>query len=116
MALYSRARNTRLLVISLVMASLLTITVDYRGGQTGPFEAAGRATYTVVVTIQSAVSRVLHPIADDGCNTRSSRLELLAPCEVFMNNCPDALIVALKQRPIGPNWSRHSKRGSLGAA
>src|SRR6266516_1036422 len=62
MALYNRARNTRLLVITLVMASLLTITVDYRGGRSGPFEVAGRATYTVVVAVQSAVSRVIDPI------------------------------------------------------
>src|ERR671936_653049 len=62
MAVYGRARNTRLLVVSLVMASLLTITVDYRGGQSGPFEAAGRAAYTVVVAVQSAVSRVIHPV------------------------------------------------------
>jgi rod shape-determining protein MreC len=62
MALYNRARNTRFLVITLVMVSLLTITVDYRGGRSGPFEVAGRATYTVVATIQSAVSRVIDPI------------------------------------------------------
>jgi len=65
-ALYGRARNTRVLVISLVMASLVTITLDYRGGQSGPFEVAGRATYTVVAAIQSAVSRILHPIGAFG--------------------------------------------------
>jgi rod shape-determining protein MreC len=62
MALYGRARNTRVLVVSLVMISLLTITVDYRGGQRGPFEVAGRAVYTVVAAVQSAVAVVLHPI------------------------------------------------------
>ena len=62
MALYGRARNTRVLVISLVMASLLTITIDYRGGQRGPFEVAGRGAYNLVVAVQSVVSRVLHPI------------------------------------------------------
>jgi rod shape-determining protein MreC len=62
MALYGRTRNTRVLVVSLVMVSLLTITVDYRGGQRGPFEVAGRAAYTVVVAVQSAVAVVLHPI------------------------------------------------------
>jgi hypothetical protein len=30
MALYGRARNARLLVVTLVMLSLVTITVDYR--------------------------------------------------------------------------------------
>jgi rod shape-determining protein MreC len=62
MALYSRPRNTRLLVVSLVMASLLTITVDYRGGERGPLEAAGQGALQVVVALQSAVSKVVHPI------------------------------------------------------
>jgi len=61
-ALSRRVRSTRLLVISLVMASLLVITVDYRGGTSGPFEVAGRALQTVVGTLQSGVSRVLQPI------------------------------------------------------
>src|SRR6266568_647989 len=62
MALYGRARNTRLLVISLVMLSLATITVDYRGGDSGPFEVAGRSSLTVVGALQGAVNKVLHPI------------------------------------------------------
>lgn len=62
MALYSRPRNTRLLVVSLVMASLLTITVDYRGGEKGPLEAAGQGALQVVVALQSAVSAVIRPI------------------------------------------------------
>jgi rod shape-determining protein MreC len=62
MALYGRARNTRLLVITLVMLSLVTITVDYRGGQSGPFEVAGRSALTVVGALQGAVNKVLHPI------------------------------------------------------
>lgn len=64
MALYSRPRNTRLLVVSLVMVSLLTITVDYRGGDSGPLAAAGKATLTVVGAVQSAVSRVVRPVGD----------------------------------------------------
>jgi len=62
-ALYRRARSTRLLVITLVVASLLTITVDYRGGHGGPFEIAGRATQTVVGALQGAVSKVIHPVS-----------------------------------------------------
>src|SRR2546428_13655407 len=61
MALYGRVRNTRVLVVSLVMISLLTITVDYRGGQHGPFEVAGRAVYTVVAAVQAGVAAGLHP-------------------------------------------------------
>jgi rod shape-determining protein MreC len=62
MALYSRPRNTRLLVVSLVMVSLLTITVDYRGGEKGPLEAAGQGALQVVAALQSGVSRVVQPI------------------------------------------------------
>jgi rod shape-determining protein MreC len=64
MALYSRPRNTRVLVVSLVVASLLTITIDYRGGDAGPLAAAGKATISVVGALQSAVSRVVRPIGD----------------------------------------------------
>jgi rod shape-determining protein MreC len=62
MALYSRPRNTRLLVVSLVMMSLLTITVDYRGGEKGPLEVAGQGALQVVVALQSAVSNIVRPI------------------------------------------------------
>jgi rod shape-determining protein MreC len=62
MALYSRPRNTRLLVVSLVMMSLLTITVDYRGGEKGPLEAAGQGALQVVVALQSGVSKIVRPI------------------------------------------------------
>jgi len=62
MALYSRPRTTRLLVVSLVMLSLLTITVDYRGGQAGPLETMGKGALSVVGALQGAVSRVAQPI------------------------------------------------------
>ena len=64
MALYSRPRNTRLLVVSLVMASLIIITIDYRGGDSGPFEVAGRGALSVVGALQGAVSHVVRPIGD----------------------------------------------------
>jgi rod shape-determining protein MreC len=64
MALYSRPRNTRLLVVSLVMLSLLTITVDFRGGDNGPMEVAGKGALSVVGALQGAVSRVVHPVSD----------------------------------------------------
>jgi rod shape-determining protein MreC len=64
MALYRRTRSTRLLVVSLVMLSLLTITVDYRGGQTGPFATAGRSALSVIGPLQAAVSRVFRPIGN----------------------------------------------------
>jgi rod shape-determining protein MreC len=62
MALYRRARSSRLLVVSLVVVSLLTITVDYRGGQSGPLERVGEAALTVLAPLQSAVSKVFRPI------------------------------------------------------
>jgi rod shape-determining protein MreC len=64
MALYSRPRNTRLLVVSLVMLSLLTITVDFRGGQNGPLAEAGKGAEAVVGALQGAVSRVVRPISN----------------------------------------------------
>src|SRR6266567_785271 len=64
MALYRRARSTRLLVVSLVMASLITITVDFRGGQHGPLESFGsKLELTVIGPLQSAVSKVFHPVS-----------------------------------------------------
>jgi rod shape-determining protein MreC len=63
-ALYRRARTPRLLVISLVMLSLLTITVDYRGGDTGPLAAAGRGADSVMGPLQSAVSRIVRPVGN----------------------------------------------------
>jgi rod shape-determining protein MreC len=64
MALYSRPRTTRLLVISLVMLSLLTITVDYRGGENGPLEVVGRGGVAIVGALQGAVSHVVRPVTD----------------------------------------------------
>ncbi len=64
MALYRRTRSTRVLVMSLVMASLITITIDFRGGRNGPFESAGsKIALTVIAPLQSGVSRAFHPVA-----------------------------------------------------
>jgi len=63
-ALYRRTRSTRVLVMSLVMASLITITIDFRGGRNGPFESAGsKIALTVIAPLQSGVSRAFHPVA-----------------------------------------------------
>jgi rod shape-determining protein MreC len=63
-AIYRRARSTRLLVLSLVVVSLMTITVDFRGGRTGPFETFGsQVALTVVGPLQSAMTKVFHPVA-----------------------------------------------------
>jgi rod shape-determining protein MreC len=64
MAVYRRARSTRLLVVSLVMLSLLTITVDYRSGDSGPFAVVGRGMLSVIGPLQAAVARVARPVGD----------------------------------------------------
>jgi rod shape-determining protein MreC len=63
-ALRNRARSTRLLVVALVSASLITITVDYRQGDSGPLAAAGDAALTVISPLQEAVSKLTHPIGN----------------------------------------------------
>lgn len=62
MALRNRARSTRVLVVALVSASLITITVDYRQGDSGPLAAAGDAMLAIVSPLQEAVSKVTDPI------------------------------------------------------
>lgn len=64
MALPSRARNTRLLVVMLVAVSLLTITLDYRQGDSGPLAVAGDAALVIISPLQEAVSKVTHPIGN----------------------------------------------------
>jgi rod shape-determining protein MreC len=63
-ALRNRARSTRLLVVSLVSASLITITVDYRQGDSGPLAAAGDVALAVISPLQEAVSKVTDPIGN----------------------------------------------------
>jgi rod shape-determining protein MreC len=63
-ALRSRARSTRLLVVALVSISLVTITVDYREGADGPLSSVGDAALAVVSPLQEAVSKVTHPIGN----------------------------------------------------
>ena len=64
MALRNRARSTRLLVVTLVSASLITITVDYREGDAGPLNAVGDAALALITPLQEAVSKVTHPIGN----------------------------------------------------
>lgn len=62
MALSSRTRSARLLVVLLVSASLVTITLDYRQGPRGPLATAGDAALAAVSPLQEAVSKVTKPI------------------------------------------------------
>jgi rod shape-determining protein MreC len=63
-ALRQRARSTRLLVVSLVSISLVTITVDYRQGDDGPLAAGSEAALVVLTPLQEAVSKVTRPIGN----------------------------------------------------
>jgi rod shape-determining protein MreC len=63
-AIRQRSRSARLLVVSLVAASLAIITVDYRAGEQGPLAAAGRATSSALAPMQRAVSNVVQPISN----------------------------------------------------
>src|SRR6266508_4400721 len=64
MALPTRARSARLVVVALVSVSLLTITVDYREGNNGPLSSLGRAALTVMSPLQEVMSKVTHPIGN----------------------------------------------------
>ena len=64
MAIRQRSRSARLLVVSLVAASLAIITVDYRAGEEGPLAAAGRATSGALAPMQRAVSNVVQPVSN----------------------------------------------------
>ncbi|MGH2709714.1 MAG: rod shape-determining protein MreC [Actinomycetota bacterium] len=64
MSTYGRFRSTRLLVVGLLVASLVTITVDARGGDTGPLAAIGRVFGGVVGTLQEGISAVFRPVGN----------------------------------------------------
>jgi len=61
-ATYGRVRSTRLLVIGLLVASLVTITVDARGGDRGPLATLGRTFGAIVAPLQEGVAAVFRPI------------------------------------------------------
>lgn len=62
MAISRRDRSTRLLVIGLVVTSLVTVTLDFRGGSSGPLAAMGRTALTVVAPLQEVVSKAFRPV------------------------------------------------------
>lgn len=64
MVIRQRSRSARLLVVSLVAASLAIITLDYRAGERGPLAAAGRAVSSALAPMQRAVSSVVQPIGN----------------------------------------------------
>ena len=60
----SGPRNTRLLVIGLVAASLAIITLDFREGDAGPLAAMGRAAQAFMAPLQEGVTRATRPVDD----------------------------------------------------
>lgn len=64
MAIRQRPRSARLLVVALVSVSLAIITLDYRGGTTGPLASLGRAAKAGIAPLQAAVTDVTRPIAN----------------------------------------------------
>src|SRR5438552_5963621 len=63
MALQRRTRSTRMLVITLVTLSLVTITIDYKQGSSGPLADAGKAALTVISPMQDAVTKAFRPVS-----------------------------------------------------
>lgn len=62
MATHGRIRSTRLLVVGLLLASLATITLDARGGESGPLAAVGRVLGGIVGPLQEGVAAVFRPV------------------------------------------------------
>jgi rod shape-determining protein MreC len=59
---YRRVRSTRLLVVGLLVASLVTITLDARGGREGPMATLGRGLGAVIGPLQEGVAAVVQPL------------------------------------------------------
>jgi rod shape-determining protein MreC len=59
-----RPRSTRLLVVALVSISLAVITLDYRGGETGPLAGVGSAAKAFMAPMQQAVTAITEPVRD----------------------------------------------------
>jgi rod shape-determining protein MreC len=57
-------RNTRLLVVGLVAASLAIITLDYREGEAGPLANLGRGAQAFMAPLQEAVTTATRPVGD----------------------------------------------------
>ena len=64
MAIRPRPRSTRLLVVTLVSVSLAIITLDYRGGTTGPLAGLGRVAKAAIAPMQEAVTSVTRPVGN----------------------------------------------------
>ncbi|MEX0990194.1 MAG: rod shape-determining protein MreC [Actinomycetota bacterium] len=64
MAVRSKPRSTRLLVVVLISACLAVITVDYRQGEDGPLSGLGRLAIDVMAPLQEGVRDATRPVGD----------------------------------------------------
>jgi rod shape-determining protein MreC len=64
MAIRTRTRSARLLLVALISVSLVTITLDYREGRSGPLAGLGHVAIGAMAPMQSAVSNVTRPIGN----------------------------------------------------
>ena len=64
MALSSRTRSARGLVVLLVAISLVTITIDSREGEDGPLARLGSVALAIITPLQEGVSKVTRPIGN----------------------------------------------------
>lgn len=60
----SRSRRRRSVLLVIILTALTLITLDARGGRTGPLGFLGRAAHTVVSPVQGAVDDVANPVSD----------------------------------------------------
>lgn len=102
MALSPRIRSTRTLVVGLVVASLLTITLDFRAGESGPLAAIGRGVLTVIGPLQEGVSKAFHPVVEFFSNIANAQ-RLRADNERFTQRIQELITeraeaIALAQR------------------
>lgn len=65
---YRRVRSTRLLVLALLVASLVTITLDARGGREGAMAAIGRGLGAIIGPLQEGVAAVVRPVGSFATN------------------------------------------------
>src|SRR4051812_24285173 len=60
----SRSRRRRSVLLIIILTALTLITLDARGGRTGPLGFLGRGAHTLLSPVQGAVDDVVSPVSD----------------------------------------------------
>lgn len=60
--MFDRQRRVRLLLLTLVLASVTIVTLDFRSNGDGPLDSIGRGAMTVVGPIQEGLSTIFGPV------------------------------------------------------